>query len=191
MSRTTSVKGDTHGTVCVHGPRDGAYARGARVRSRRRTTTKKRAEATEAEAEAPPDEADARSGRRLEAKRGRGAGSGRAGDNGERRAAQVATSGSTSATCSCRRSCSSCSSTRRRRSSTSRPVGVAVNIWNRDDGGPSFQIGIGYTSYAFDGSVPRHRRSGRGHRVPATARSGLVHLTGSILWNTPIIEEML
>jgi hypothetical protein len=70
------------------------------------------------------------------------------------------------------------------------PGGLAVNIWNPEDGGPSFQIGIGYSSYSFDGPF-------RATGDPAVdteylhSTLGLVNLTGSILWNTPIIDDVL
>jgi hypothetical protein len=68
--------------------------------------------------------------------------------------------------------------------------GVAMNVWNPSDGGPSFQIGIGYSSYSFDGPF---RATGDPAVDTEYLKSslGLVHVTGSILWNAPIIDDVL
>lgn len=70
------------------------------------------------------------------------------------------------------------------------PGGLVVNFWDPLGGGPSFQVGIGYSSYSFDGPF---RATGDPAVDTEYLKSslGLVHLTGSILWNTPIIEKVL
>jgi hypothetical protein len=60
----------------------------------------------------------------------------------------------------------------------------------RTEDGPSFEIGIGYTSYGFDDPF-----RAKGDPIEDTeylnSSLGLVHLTGSILWNTPLVEDKL
>jgi hypothetical protein len=70
------------------------------------------------------------------------------------------------------------------------PGGVAVNIWNGDDGGPSFQLGIGYTSYAFEDPF-RVADDPREDTEWVKSTLGMVHLTASVLWNTEIVKDKL
>jgi hypothetical protein len=57
------------------------------------------------------------------------------------------------------------------------------------DGGPSFDMGIGYTSYAFSGPF-RKKGGDPGETEWVQSDLGLVHLTGSILWEAKISEPL-
>jgi hypothetical protein len=66
--------------------------------------------------------------------------------------------------------------------------GVAANYWT-GDGGPGFQLGLGYVSYAFEGPV-----QATGDPIQDTewldSDLGMVHVTGSILWGTELTEGL-
>jgi hypothetical protein len=57
------------------------------------------------------------------------------------------------------------------------------------EGGPIFDMGLGYTSYGFTG--PFRAKGGIGNDTEIVESNlGLVHLTGSILWESKIVEKL-
>ncbi len=58
------------------------------------------------------------------------------------------------------------------------------------DGSPNFEMGIGYAAYAFHG--PFRAKNGDPNDTEwIDSGLGLVHLTGSILWEAPIVKDTL
>jgi hypothetical protein len=70
-------------------------------------------------------------------------------------------------------------------------LGFGVSATYRSDSGsPNVDLGIGYTSYSFTG--PFRTKGGDANDTEfVESNLGLVHVTGSILWETPIVEDKL
>jgi hypothetical protein len=67
--------------------------------------------------------------------------------------------------------------------------GIAAN-YRSSTGGPSFQLGIGYTSYAFEDPF-RATGDPRTDTEWVESDLGMLHVTGSILWSAEIAEKKL
>lgn len=70
-------------------------------------------------------------------------------------------------------------------------VGFGASATYRvSSGGPNFEMGIGYTGYGFTG--PFRAKGGDGNDTEVVKSNlGLVHLTGSVLWESAIVEDKL
>ncbi|MFI5309150.1 MAG: hypothetical protein ACHQ53_17470 [Polyangiales bacterium] len=67
--------------------------------------------------------------------------------------------------------------------------GVAAT-YRTDDGSPNFEMGLGYTSYGFHG--PFRTKGGDANDTEWWDSSlGMVHLTGSVLWEAKLIGDKL
>jgi hypothetical protein len=66
----------------------------------------------------------------------------------------------------------------------------ATATYRTANGGPSFDMGLGYTAYAFHG--PFRTKNGDANDTEWLDSSlGLVHVTGSILWESDIVKDTL